>query len=329
MKFLIVGLGSIGERHLKNLFKIGQRDVIGVEINKKRKEYIKNEYKIKIFNDFDEALKENPEACLICTPPSLHIPLALKAAKKECHLFIEKPLSKDLDEDLAILEHLLGKKKLICMVGYNHRFNKGLMKLKKIVNSRRFGKAIYIRAEVGQFLPSWRPWQDYRQSYTAHTELGGGIMLDASHEVDYILWIRGNKVREVYSIYDKLSDLEINAEDLAEILLKFEDGCIGAVHMNMIERGYNRWCKVISEKGNWVKYEFQNKKLKYSIDGAIYEEILKDYDYNETYISEIRHFMECIKSGETPLSNIQNGIETLKIVLAAKKSAKEKRTVEL
>jgi predicted dehydrogenase len=215
------------------------------------------------------------------------------------------------------------------MVGYNHRFNKGLMKLKKIVNSRRFGKAIYIRAEVGQFLPSWRPWQDYRQSYTAHTELGGGIMLDASHEVDYILWIRGNKVREVYSIYDKLSDLEINAEDLAEILLKFEDGCIGAVHMNMIERGYNRWCKVISEKGNWVKYEFQNKKLKYSIDGAIYEEILKDYDYNETYISEIRHFMECIKSGETPLSNIQNGIETLKIVLAAKKSAKEKRTVEL
>ena len=317
MRFLIVGLGSIGERHLKNLFSIGESDIIGVEIDKNRKNYIRKEYKIDVFQNLEDALNQKPDACFICTPPVSHVPIALEAAKAGCNLFIEKPISHDINDDLTKLEEIIEKNNLICMVGYNQRFNKGILRLKEITKSNVFGNIAYIRAEVGQDLPSWRPWMDYRMSYTAKKEMGGGIILDASHEIDYTLWLIDDTIHSVKSYYKKLSKLEVGAEDIAEVLIIFKNA-YASIHMNMIERNYNRYCKIISDSGNWAIYNFKNRELVYSINGDNFKEVYKDYNMNQTYLDEIKHFISCIKSKSTPVSNIKTAKKTLKVCLMAK-----------
>ena len=319
MKFLIVGLGSIGERHLKNLISIGEKDIIGVEINNDRINYIKRKYKIEVTKKLEDALKKKPDACLICTPPVLHVPVALKAAKAGCHIFIEKPLAHEFTPELNELEKIIKDKNLTCMIGYNQRFNKGILKLKELSQRDDFGDIIYIRAEVGQDLPSWRPWQDYTKSYTARRELGGGIILDASHEIDYVLWLmKYAPVYEIKSYYNKLSDLDINVEDIADILIIFKNG-YASIHMNMIEKGYNRCCKIISRCGNWAIYDFKSRKIACYINGEMLHEVYTDYDMNETYIDEIKHFIECIKNKEMPLTNLDTAKKTLEVCMIAKR----------
>lgn len=321
MRFLIVGLGSIGERHLKNLFSIGESDIIGVEIDKNRRNYIRKEYKIDVFQNLEDALNQKPDACFICTPPVLHIPIALEAAKAGCNLFIEKPLAHDISDDLTKLEGIIEKKNLTCMVGYNQRFNKGILRLKEISENKVFGNIVYIRAEVGQDLPSWRPWQDYRRSYTAKKEMGGGIILESSHEIDYTLWLIDDTVRSVKSYYNKLSNLDVGAEDIAEVLIIFQNA-YASIHMNMIERNYNRYCKIISDSGNWAIYNFRDRELVYSINGDSFKEVYEDYDMNQTYLDEIKHFISCIKSNSTPVSHLKTAKETLKVCLMAKHGGK-------
>ena len=319
MRILIVGAGSIGRRHINNLNNLGYEDIDVVDINDANLGYVKKNFEIKeTFNDFKDALSSKGyDIAFILTPPIYHIPMALELAKKRLDLFIEKPLSHNL-ENVDKLIKIKEDNNLIIMVGYNLRFNFGLRKLKSYMDKERLGKIYYIRAEVGQYLPDWRPWQDYRKSYTAIKELGGGIILDGSHEIDYVMWIAESKVKELKAIYDKVSNLEIDVEDIAEAILRFENGIIASIHLNMMERGYNRYCKVVGEKGS-VKWIFKDNVLEfYDVDSK--ELIKKKYeiDQNHSYLEELKHFLSCVENRIEPLSNVYTAKETLEVVMKIK-----------
>ena len=319
MKILVIGAGSIGRRHINNLNLLGYDDIDVVDISDSNLDYVKKNFRIKeIFTDFNDAL--NSKDCdmgFILTPPIYHIPMALELANKGLDLFIEKPLSYNL-ENVDKLIKIKEDNNLTIMVGYNLRFNFGLRDLKSYIEKGMLGKVYYIRAEVGQYLPDWRPWQDYRKSYTAIKELGGGIILDGSHEIDYVMWLANNKVKEVKTIYDKVSDLEINVEDIAEAILRFENGIIASIHLNMIERGYNRYCKVVGEKGS-IKWIFKDDVLEF-YDGESKKLMVEKYelDQNHSYLDELKHFFYCIENRSEPLSNVYTAKETLKTVMRIK-----------
>jgi predicted dehydrogenase len=321
MRLLIVGAGSIGRRHINNLNNLGYEDIDVVDISDANLDYAKKNFKVKeTFNDFKTASSSKTYDCaFILTPPIYHIPMALELARKGVDLFIEKPLSHNLEH----VDELINAKEennLVVMVGYNQRFNFGMRKLKSYIEDGILGKIYYIRAEVGQYLPDWRPWQDYRKSYTAIKELGGGMILDGSHEIDYVMWLANNKVKEVKTIHDKVSDLEINVEDIAEVIFRFENGIIASIHLNMIERGYNRYCKVVGEKGS-VKWVFKNNILEfYDVDSK--ELIMKKYeiDQNHSYLEELKHFLSCVENRIEPLSNIYTAKGTLEVVIKMKES---------
>jgi len=319
MRILIVGAGSIGRRHINNLNNLGYEDIDVVDISDANLDYAKKNFKIKeTFNEFRTALSSKTYDCaFILTPPIYHIPMALELARKGIDLFIEKPLSHNLEH----VDELINAKEennLVVMVGYNQRFNFGMRKLKSYIEDGILGKIYYIRAEVGQYLPDWRPWQDYRKSYTVTKELGGGIILDGSHEIDYVLWLANNKLKEVKTIYGKVSDLEINVEDVAETILRYENGIIASIHLNMIERGYNRYCKIVGEKGS-VKWVFKDNILEfYDVDSK--ELIKKKYeiDSNYSYLEELKHFLSCVENRIEPLSNIYTAKGTLEVVMKMK-----------
>ena len=329
MKFLIVGCGSIGTRHLKNLKSISTGEIIAYRTRKKKVKQLENESYVKTYSDLTEALDQNPDAVLVTNPTGLHMQSALAAANQGCHLFIEKPISNTLD-GIDEFMNVVKKRKLVVLIGCNLRFHPCLQFIKKLLDEKRIGKVISTRVQMGQYLPDWHPWEDYRNMYSSSEELGGGIILDAIHELDYIRWLLGD-ISEVFSFSDKLSDLDIDTEDVAEILLRFKSGAIGEVHLDYIQRHPSRSCEIIGDGGSIVWNLNEGTVKVYTAEKKKWEvfEQPKGYDMNQTYIDEMTHFISCIEENKETLIGITDGLEVLKIALAAKKSAKKGRVIKI
>jgi predicted dehydrogenase len=327
MKFLVIGCGSIGERHIRNLQSLSAGEILVHDIDSERLALIGEKYRVRTYVNFDQALKQHIDAFIVCVPPSLHIPFALSGAEHGAHLFIEKPLSHTLDGVDSLLNQTRAKC-LVVFIGYNLRFHPGLRLVKQFLDEDRIGKVISATVDVGQYLPDWHPWQDYRQMYTAKKETGGGIILDGSHELDYIRWLLG-EVKEVFCFAGKLSSLEVETEDTAEIILKFENGAMAGVHLDFVQRAYSRSCKLIGERGTIV-WDYPGKKV--SIFYATtdhWEEIKTEADPNDMYISEMKHFVNCVRGEETPVVNGAGAKRVLQIALAAKESSQGRKIVLL
>ena len=321
MKFLFCGLGSIGKRHVENIKNIIDCEVFALKRKNYKEDDFVKKYKIEIFFDLDKALQSMPDAVFITNPTNFHIPHALKAAKHNCHLFIEKPLSNNMD-GVEKLIHLAKKNNLIGMIGCNLRFHPSLRLIKKMLEENWIGKVISIRAQAGQYLPDWHPGQDYRIGYSANKNFGGGVVLDLIHELDYLYWFFG-EVKEVFAFIDKSSNLEINSEDTAEILLRFRNNIIGEVHLDYVQRTPSRSCQIIAEEGTiiWDYYKGEVKVYRITNNSWKTFNLKKEFNLNQMYVDEIRHFINCLKGKKLPFPNISAGADVLKIALAAKKSS--------
>lgn len=302
--------------------------MMATDISTERLSLMERKYHVKTCKTLEDGFKEGIDAAIVCTPPSSHIPIALTAIEEGAHVFIEKPLS----HSLSNVEELLEKARsadLTTFVGYCFRFHPGLKIVKETLDSGDVGEVLLAQAEYGQYLPDWRPWQDYRQSYTAKKELGGGIILDGSHEIDYLRWLVDD-VREAFSFAGKLSDLDVETEDAAGILLKFVKGAIGMIRLDFVRRDYSRSCELICQKGT-IKWNYQDNSVKiYRQDErkwAIYNNLITDS--NDMYIAEMKHFIACVLKEEVPLISGEEGLKALKIALAAKESAEKGNVVRI
>ncbi len=331
MRVLLVGLGSIGKRHLSNIKKIYPNAVITIwHLHSKKDELGVNINDVdNVVYTFEDAIRQKPDVAFVTCPSSFHISIATMLAQEKIDLFIEKPLSSNLI-DVEKFLHIGETQKIVIMVGYNFRFHHPIQLLKQKISEGTIGNLIGIRAEVGQYLPDWRPGKDYRKSVSARKELGGGAVLELSHELDYVRWFFG-EVRSVSAQVDQLSDLEIDVEDTADIILKFSNNAIGSIHLDMIQRYPTRCCHVIGSEGtlNWdgmtdLVTQFSAKNNAWSVlhpAGKI--------DRNEMYVKEIQHFFECVNNRKEPLINGYEGKRVLEIALAALESSKIQRSVHI
>jgi predicted dehydrogenase len=323
VKVLFVGLGSIGKRHLNNLLSLAQETEVLVYRHSK----VEEDSLFKQYTDYEEALQEFPDAVFICNPTYLHVEFAIKAAEKGCHLFIEKPLSHNLNGVNELIE-TVRKKNLIAFIGCNLRFHPGLKKVKNLIEMKYIGEIYSISVFAGQYLPDWRPHQDYRTTYSATEEKGGGVILDLIHEFDYLYWLLGD-FNEVCAFSGKVSDLEINSEDIAEILLKTESDVIAHIHLDYLQRKYSRGCKIIGEKGTIIWDYSTNVIREFNILDNEWKSYHIEFDLNKMYVEEMKHFLKCIKHNDRPLVSLEDGKRVLEVAAAAKKSAKEKIFIDL
>lgn len=327
MRLLVIGCGSIGKRHIRNLKALKAGEIIAHDLKPERRREVEQEYKVKVYSDLEEALAQKPSVAFICTPTSLHIPPALASARSGCHLFIEKPLSHSLDGVDELLE-IVAQKNLVTLVGCNMRFHPGIATVKKLLDRESVGKVLCARVQAGKYLPDWHPSEDYRQGYSANMSLGGGVILDGIHEIDYISWLLG-KVSQLVCFSGKLSSLEIDTEDTAEILLWFKSGAIGEVHLDYIQRTYGRSCHIIGEEGT-ILWDFNDKQVKmYSVRTKEWQLFPEepDYDTNQMYIEEMRHFIQCLEGKTKSMQDVNAGKRILEIALAAKESTKTGRVI--
>ena len=322
MKLLVIGCGSIGERHIRNLKSLLVRNIIACDVRKERLQLIERKHGVETYDNIEKALDQQASAVLVCTPTSTHIPIALSAANRGQHLFIEKPLSDTLD-GIDQLIRIVQEKKLVTLVGCNTRFYASMRLVKKLVDEGSVGRVLSARASCGFYLPYWHPRQDYRKSYTANKSLGGGIILDDIHEIDYLRWLLG-EVKEVFCISDKISNLEMDTEDFAAILLRFESGTVAEVHLDCLQHTYRRSCELIGEKGLIIwDYIKESVRLFTERDRRwqLFPKELRT-GKNDMFIAEMKHFIDCIEGKDTSTNSLTEAERVLEIALAAKKSAR-------
>ena len=326
MKFLVIGCGSIGKRHIKNLKDAGH-SVTGCEKNNFRRREVSKLDGIEVFSTLDKALEKSYDAAFICTPTSLHIPIALKVAEAGIHLFIEKPLSNSL-KDVRKLLTLVKRKKLVTFIGCNPRFLSSLKRTKDLIDKGRIGRVLSVRASRGFYLPYWHPKEDYRKEYSAKRSLGGGVIFDDIHDIDILCWLFG-KPKEVFCFSDRLSDLKIDTEDVAEIFFEFSSGTIAQLHLDYLQRTYRSIYEFIGEKGiiEWDYIEhtvklYQEKTNQWKIfQGSIGE------THNEAYGEEIKHFIRCIKRGEKTMNDLITAKGVLEVALACHESSRKRKVI--
>jgi len=233
VKFLIAGSGSIGRRHIRNLLALGEKDII---LYRTHQSTLPDD-ELASFNsetDLGKALDLKPDAVIISNPTSAHMAVALPAAEMGCHLFIEKPVSNNL-EGMEQLRQNVTRNGNKIFIGFQFRFHPVLMQIKDLLESSRIGRPLSAKVNWGEYLPGWHPYEDYRQAYSARNELGGGVVLTLCHPFDYLRWLIG-EVEGVSGKVAKISDLEMSVEDNADVILSFENGCVGTVHLDYYQR---------------------------------------------------------------------------------------------
>jgi len=328
MRFLIVGCGSIGQRHLKNLTQLGH-EVIGCEIDQPKASKVKKDFSVEVFSSLQEALKKVYDGAFVCAPTSFHIPLAIELAKKGVNLFIEKPLSNNLTR-IDELVRTARAKRLVCLVGCNLIFLSGFKQVRRLLDENKIGKVISARIECGFYLPFWHPKEDYRRQYSAHRSLGGGVIFDDIHELDLLYRIFG-KVKDVFCFAKKMSSLKIDTEDIAEIFLKFKSGQIAQIHLDYLQPSYRRYYEFIGEKGV-IAWDFIREKIElYTKEPNRYEVFEKSINasHNQMFIDEAKHFVNCIKKREKSLNDLSFAKKVLELSLACHASAQKGRIVRI
>ena len=334
MKALFIGLGGIGQRHLRNLRVLAGRDLQVAAYRVRRQqavltdqlqiyggESLEKKYSVTTFSDLEKALAWGPKIAFICNPSSYHLPVAMAAAQAGCHLFIEKPLSHDLvgTEELAtLLEH----QGLIGLVAYQMRFHPCIRSIHRILTEHGIGKIISASAEVGEYLPGWHPYEDYRQMYASRRDQGGGVILSQIHEMDYLYSLFGTPSR-LFALGGHLSSLEIDVEDTASILMEYHvDGRNIPVHLyqDYVQRPPSRGLKIIGEGGK-INADFRSLTLEHYQEGdLVHCERHEGFERNTLFLDEMRHFLSCVRGQEKPLVSIRDGAQSLRMALAAKES---------
>ncbi len=328
-RFLVVGCGSIGKRHIGNLQALAVSDVIAFDPRPERRAEVSETFHIPTVERLEDAWPLQPAVAIIATPTALHIPPAIAAAERGCHLFIEKPLSDSLEGVDRLLE-LVRKKDLITFAGFNTRFAPGIRKIKALMAEGAIGKVVALRAEAGHYLPEWHPWEDYRQGYSAQRRLGGGVILDAIHELDYVRELMG-EVESVSCLAGELSRLEIDTEDVAAILMRHSSGAISEIHLDYVQRARSRTCHVIGDEGTIRWYFVTGQVSCYRSATGQWENWAGPHDWqlNQMYVDEMQHFLDCLDGKERPICDIWEGERVLRIALAARESAPSGAAVKI
>jgi len=328
MKFLICGIGSIGQRHYKNLISLGHQIAlfrIGGGANAPFIEKFLSEEKsagrpVKTYYNFQGAIDDfRPDAVFITNPNSRHLETALFAAKSGCNLFIEKPLSHTRD-GLEELKTLADEKKLKIMIGYNLRWHPLLVKMKTMVADGVIGQPICANIEMGENIEDWHPWEDYREAYAAYKAGGGGAVLCFSHDIDYLYWFFGMP-EKIHSVGGKITPLGGDAEDMVKALLEYKNKFIISLHLDYWQRPPRRFFEIIGTKGK-ITWDYYAKSLTcVSRDSntapAIYR-LPENFDRNDMFIDEIKEFISVLNGEKESPIPLQQGMSVLKISLNIK-----------
>ena len=325
-KVLVVGSGSIAKRHISNLRNLFP-DVTVVCVSASGRMLDPAEVGAsKTEPDIATAIGQKPDFAVVASPAPYHLSHADELLAADIPVLIEKPLCTSLHEceDMDLHRHTAG-----IGVAYNLRFMPAAQTVKKLIDDGAIGPISTAFSEVGQFLPDWRPGSDYRKGVSARRELGGGALLELSHELDYLNWFFGQFSRAL-GVIRNAGSLEIDVEDTVDVLLQQREGQLVHVHLDFLQRQPCRRFKAVGATGTIEWDLIANRVLLLRADGTA-EQVDTDpaYDRNQMYIDQMTAFVEFLNGEADFESSLDSSMDVMRLVESIKISNEQSAWTEV
>ena len=329
MRFLIAGLGSIGRRHMRNLIVLGEDDIVLLRTGTSTLP-AEDLAGYPVETDLAKALKRHkPDAVIVANPTAFHLNVAIPAAEAGCAILLEKPISNSLD-GLDRLQSAVAKTGSRVLVAFQFRFHPSLLSARKLISDGAIGRIISAHVHFGEYLPAWHPWEDYRKGYAARADLGGGVLLTQCHSLDYLPWLVG-PIEAVWGMVAKLSDLEVDVDDTAEIGALFVGGALGSLHLDYNQQPPSHRFHVIGSAGT-IQCDFADGTLRlYRAQDKHWETYPppEGWERNVMFREEMRHFIDVVRREAMPSCTLEDGVRVLRLVEAVRESQSKGRLIAL
>ncbi|HUM16425.1 MAG TPA: Gfo/Idh/MocA family oxidoreductase [Candidatus Nitrosotalea sp.] len=325
---LVVGGGSIGKRHLRNLLATGRSAAVVEPRADRRAEIAAKHGAVPLFGSLDDALAaEKFQTGFICLPTAYHMEPAIALARHGLHLFVEKPVSHTVDRIPELLD-LVQRGKLTAMTGFCMRFFKPLQKARELLDAGRVGRIVTARSFTGVYLPDWHPYEDYRSFYMAKKDQGGGVLLDECHAFDWMQWLCG-PITGVFSVVGTFSDLEVETDDVCETIVRFGPRAVGSIHLDMVDRSARSEVEIIGTRST-ILVDLESHTVRcYDHNAKKWESWSFEPAYDRMYVDEIEHFFACVERGQAPLVDLRAGFRVQRIIDACARSSASGRFVDV
>lgn len=328
MRALIVGWGSIGQRHARCLRMLAPSCELiiwrsGAVSRANRADESEGHW----VYSAEEAIAAAVDFAIIANPATRHIATALVLAEHGIPLLIEKPLS-DTAERVDELRRLCSVRGVPAMVGYVLRFHPLLKAVGTVLRAGAVGHVASARLEVGQYLPDWRPGRDWLETVSAKRDLGGGALLELSHEIDLACWLFGNPIAVTARIPPATLP-GIDVEDMAELLVDTEHGTLVSIHLDMLRRPARRSLSIVGANGAIEADLLTSQARCWSAIEDGWQDVAAPAPVgDEIFVHQLQHFIDCLDDGKQPEIGLDDGERVLRVVAAARRSAEEGRAVK-
>lgn len=324
---LVVGSGSIAKRHIRNLREqFPEADVVCVSSSGRA---LDNDEigASKVLPDLASAISCKPDIAIVASPAPYHLGHADGLLAAQIPVLIEKPLCASLE---ALQEVDLNRHSAGIGIAYNLRFMPAALQVKKLLENGAIGNISTAFAEVGQYLPDWRPDSNYRMGVSARKALGGGALLELSHELDYLTWFFGPFDR-VLGLTRSTGTLDVDVEDSVDAMLEKQDGMVVHVHLDFLQRQACRQFKAVGELGTLLWDLIANDIVILRSQGQV-EQIYRDpsYNRNQMYLDQTNAFIRFVQGKGRFESSLESGMQVMQLIEAIRESNKQKtwQTVE-
>jgi predicted dehydrogenase len=273
-----------------------------------------------------EAVLDGVDGAVVCTPPDSHVAIGRMAAERRARLMIEKPLAQTT-EGVEEFLRFCDARQLRVLTAYNWRYWPPMLLAEQMLKDGRIGPVRAARTEYAYHLTIRYPGKDYRQFYMADAKQGGGCLLDESHAIDYMRWLLG-EITEVSAVVDRVSDLEITGDDIADLTVRFASGAVGNIHMNLFAWNTHSHFELMGEEGVIQWRRFSNEIRLFDPKSSRWEVYPFACQLNDMYVEEAKHFLDVIR-GAAPVCDGWDGLRTMRVIEAARRSSAERRWVQV
>jgi predicted dehydrogenase len=322
MKIAVLGLGSIGRRHLQNFQAVGVEQLVAHDLSADQRQAARGQFPFATIADSPEAAVAGCDGVAVCTPPDSHLALARIAVAHGAHVMIEKPLTASPDGVEAFLRECDSRGRRV-LTAYNWRYWPPLQLAERLLKEDRIGAVRAARTEYAYHLDAHRYPGRYRTSYMADAKQGGGCLLDESHAIDYMRWLCGEIV-EVSAVVEHVTGLDITSDDIADLTVRFASGAIGNIHMNLFAWNVHSHFELLGERGVLQWRRLENEVRLFDSAANRWEVYPSGGQLNDMYVEEARHFLACVRGEATPRCDGWDGLRTMRVIAAARRSASER-----
>ena len=315
-RIAVIGFGNIANRHRRNLkYLFPNATLYGMSSSSRTPDTNISDVD-QIVSNIGELIRLRVQLVVIASPAPYHAGHAIPLIRAKIPVLIEKPVTADSD-DIVSLQHAIINNDTPVAVGYCLRYLSSTQEIKKLINSNKVGQLHYVNIEAGQYLPDWRPNKDYRSTVSAQKRLGGGALLELSHEIDYASWILGSLSLE-HAILRSSDELGLDVEDMADMIFSSDNGVVVNMHLDFLQRPAFRKCRFVGSEGalEWDLIANEIKISSVNRNGLIFSD--PTWDQNEMYLRMLIDFIEVAEGKPNSLASLGEASTTISLVEEAK-----------